>query len=106
MMETPHWANYIVSYLKGEDLNIPKHCLRAIAQEAQDYQLIKEKFYKRGKDQVLHLCVPKEKYIPVLKHAHASVARGHFSADITAKTIMWSRLWWPTLHMDVEIYVA
>ena len=31
MMATPHWANYIVSYLKGENLNLPKHCLRAIA---------------------------------------------------------------------------
>ena len=25
IMATPHWANYIVSYLKGEDLNLPKH---------------------------------------------------------------------------------
>ena len=106
MMETPHWANYIVSYLNGEDLNLPKHRLRAIAQEAYDYQLIGEKLYKRGKDQVLRLCVPKEKYNPVLKHEHAGVAGGYFSADITAKTIMWSRLWWPTLHMDAEIYVA
>ena len=31
IMATPHWANYIVSYLKGENLNLPKHCLRAIA---------------------------------------------------------------------------
>ena len=31
MMATPQWANYIVSYLKGEDLNLPKHRLRAIA---------------------------------------------------------------------------
>ena len=34
MMATPQWANYIVSYLKGEDLNLPKHRQRAIAQEA------------------------------------------------------------------------
>ena len=106
-MATPQWANYIVSYLKGEELNIPKHRLRAIAQEAQAYLLIGEQLYKRGKEQVLHLCVPKEKYIPVLEHAHAGVAGGrHFSADITARTIMWSGLWWPTLHMDAEIFVA
>ena len=31
MMATPHWASYIVSYLKGERMDLPKHCLRAIA---------------------------------------------------------------------------
>ena len=42
MMATPHWATYIVSYLKGERMDLPKHRLRAIAQEAQDYTLIGE----------------------------------------------------------------
>ena len=50
--------------------------------------------------------MPKEKYILVLKHAHAGVAGGHFFVDIIARTIMWSRLWWTTLHMDAKIYVA
>ena len=95
-----------MSYLKGEDLNLPKHRLRAIAQEAQDHQMMGEQLYKHGKDQVLCICVPKEKYIPILKHAHAGVAGGHFSANITVRTIMWLGLWWPTLHMDAEIYVA
>ena len=106
MMATPHWASYIVSYLKGEKMDLPRHCLRAIAQEAQDYTLIGEQLYKWGKDQVLHLCVPKEKYIPVLEHAHADIAREHHSVDIIAYTIMWVGLWWPTLHMDVEVYIA
>ena len=92
MMATPHWANNIVNYLKGEELDLPKHCLRAIAQEAQDYTLIGEQLYKRCKDQVLHLCVPKEKYILVLEHAHVDIAREHFLAHITAITIMWSGL--------------
>ena len=74
MMATPHWASYIVNYLKGERMDLPKHHLRAIAQEAQDYTLVGEQLYKWDKDQVLCLCVPKEKYIPVLKHAHAGIA--------------------------------
>ena len=106
MMAIPHWANYIVNYLKGEELDLPKHHLRAIAQEAQYYKLIGDQLYKKGKGQVLHLCMPKEKYILVLEHAHATIVGGHFSANSTARTIMWSSLWWPTLHMDVELYVA
>ena len=31
MMATPHWASYIVSYLKEERMDLPKHRLRAIA---------------------------------------------------------------------------
>ena len=50
--------------------------------------------------------MPKEKYIPVLEQAHAGIVEGHFSIDITSKTIMWLGLWWPTLHMEVELYVA
>ena len=107
MMATPYWAAYIVDNLQGKNLDLPKHRIRAIAQEASDYKLIGNQLYKRGKDQVLRLCVPKEKYIPVLEHAHAGIAGGHFSADITTRTIMWSGLWWPTLHMDTELlYVA
>ena len=75
-MATPHWANYIVSCLKGEELDLPMHCLRAIAQEAQDYKLIGDQLYKQGKDQVVCLCVLKDKYIPVLKHEHAHIVEG------------------------------
>ena len=89
MMAALHWANYIVSYLKGKDLDLPKHRLRAIAQETQDYTLVGEQVYKQGKDQVLRLCVPKEKYIPILEHANACIAKEHFLANITDKKIMW-----------------
>ena len=46
MMATPHSTSYIVRYLKGEELDLPKHCLRAIAQEAHDYKLIGDQLYK------------------------------------------------------------
>ena len=46
MMATPHWASYIVNYLKGKELDLCKHCLRAIAQEAQEYKLIGDELYK------------------------------------------------------------
>ena len=42
----------------------------------------------------------------ILEHAHAGVAGGHFSADTMAKTIMYSGLWWPTLHMNAELFVS
>ena len=77
-----------------------------MAQEATDYELIRDQLYKRGKDQVLRLCVPKEKYMDILKHAHAGIAGGQFSAETTAKIVMWSGLLWPTLNLDAELLVA
>ena len=74
--------------------------------EAANYELLNGQLYKRRKDKTLRLCVPEEKYLQVLEHAHAGIAGGHFSAETTAKTILWSGLWWPTLNMDAQVYVA
>ena len=60
--------------------------------------------YKRGKDHNLCLYVPEDKYLQALAHAHVGVARGHFSIETTTKTILWPRLWWPTLHHDSQEY--
>ena len=47
----------------------------------------------------------KNEYLGVLEHAHSSIARGHFLASVTAKTIMRAGLWWPTLLQDAGIFV-
>ena len=65
---------------------------RAIEIEAQDFALIANQIYHRGKDRQLRLCVTKVEYIPVLKQAHASLSGGHFSSMTTTKAIMTSGL--------------
>lgn len=78
---------------------------RAIQVEARVYQLIANQLYKRCKDNQLRLCVSESEYIPVLQDAHSGITGGHFSADRTAKIIMFVGLWWPTMFMDAEEYV-
>ena len=68
--------------------------------------MISDQLYRRGKDGNLRLCVPESQYLEILHHTHARVAGGHFFGFLTAKAILWSGLWWPTLHMDAETYVA
>ena len=41
----------------------------------------------------------------MLEQAHVGLTRGHFSANNTAKAIMMTGLWWPTLFKDAEEYV-
>lgn len=46
-----------------------------------------------------------KEYIPLLRQAHEGVGSGHFSGETTARNILWSGLWWPTVHMDAQEYV-
>ena len=82
-----------------------KHQQQAIRIEAASYTLIGDQLYCRGKDGNLRLCVPKEKYLELLHHAHANMPGGHFSGDTTAKNILWSGLWWPTMFSDAAEFV-
>ena len=99
----PKWSSYLVQYLKSQTLDnsMPKHWQQAIKMEAASYTLIGDELYRRGKDGNLRLCVPEEKYLELLHHAHVGIPGGHFSGDAIAKNILWSGLWWPTMFSDV-----
>ena len=102
----PRWSSYIVEYLKKghTDPDKPKHRKMLIEVEAQNYTMIEDQLYQRGKDGNLRLCVLETQYLEILHHAHAGIAGGHFFGPTTAKIILWSGLWWPTLHMDAQEY--
>ena len=107
IMIAPQWSEYIVDYLQTHILpaNISLARKRAIEIEARNYTLIGNQMYHRGKDQQLRLCVTEAEYIPILEQAHAGIAGGHFSSTVTARAIMTSGLWWPTLFQDADEFV-
>ncbi|MCO5581470.1 hypothetical protein L7F22_035355 [Adiantum nelumboides] len=73
--------------------------------ESQRYKVLGKQLYKIGPDGHLRLCVPEERYLEILSHAHAGAGSGHFSAATTTKMVLYSGLWWPTLVMDSQAYV-
>ncbi|MCO5606926.1 hypothetical protein L7F22_061117 [Adiantum nelumboides] len=79
--------------------------VRAITKEAENYVLIKDNLYKRGKDGQLQMCATEEEYIPILQQAHSGQAGGHFSTKKMVKFILYAGIWWPTLFMDAEEFV-
>ncbi|MCO5596584.1 hypothetical protein L7F22_050649 [Adiantum nelumboides] len=79
--------------------------VRAITKEAEDYALIKDNLYRKGKDGQLQMCATKEEYVLILQQAHSGQAGGHFSAEKMAKSILYVGIWWPTLFMDAEEFV-
>lgn len=63
-----------------------------------------ELYYRNAAD-VLLRCVLTNDQGAVIQEAHSGVAGGHFAGPLTAKKILHSGLWWPTLHADVHKFV-
>lgn len=103
----PKWAESLVEFLSTKLFpeNMSKLQQRYLQKHAQDFCLIADQIYHRGKDGSLRVCVLENEYVPILEHAHASVPGGHFSAEVTTKAIMRAGLWWPTLFQDAALYV-
>ncbi|MCO5570501.1 hypothetical protein L7F22_024223 [Adiantum nelumboides] len=103
----PKWSSYIVDYLTSGILpeTMTPSRVRAITKEAEDYVLIKDNLYKRGKDGQLQMCATEEEYVPILQQAHSGQAGGHFLAEKMAKSILYAGIWWPTLFMDAEEFI-
>ena len=107
VLVAPKWSQYIIDYLTQHLLpeKVSKARRKAIEIEVEDYTLIANQLYKRGKDKQLRLCITEAEYVRVLDQAHAGLSGGHFSADTTAKAIMTTGLWWPTLFQDAAEFV-
>ncbi|MCO5555292.1 hypothetical protein L7F22_008837 [Adiantum nelumboides] len=103
----PKWSSYIVDYLKSgvlpETMTLSR--MKAITKEAEDYVLIEDNLYRRGKDNQLRMCATEKEYVPILQQAHSGQAGGHFFAEKMAKSILYAGIWWPTLFMDAEEFV-
>ena len=103
----PQWSDTIVNYLTTGEISeiVPKHCHKAIEKDAASYSFVGDQLYKRGIDGELRLCICEKEYIPILRQAHEGIGSGHFLGETTAKNIIWSGLWWPTMYHDAKEYV-
>ena len=80
-MGVPKYAQYIFDYLtKGDIKEQNKAKQRIIILESQKYKVLGKQVYRACPDENLRLCVPEDKYLEVLLHAHAGAGSGHFGA--------------------------
>ena len=68
------------------------------------YTIIVDTLYKKGKDEVLRRCVTSSEIPLILKKCHDNMTGGHFAGDVTARKILQSSYWWPTLFADYTTY--
>lgn len=101
------WVESIVEFLTTETFleKMGKLRQRYLHKQAQDYCIIANQVYHRGKDGCLRMFVLGSEYVPIMGHAHACIPSGHFSADVKTKEIMRAGLWWPILFQDAAMFV-
>ena len=104
MIDTvPSWASDIVCVLT-EGASFLKQLSRAHARvllkKCGPFTMLRGNLYRRGNDDVLRRCVVDHDVIAVIEQAHCGSGSGHFNHESTARKILQSGLWWPTLFKD------
>ncbi|RDY00305.1 Retrovirus-related Pol polyprotein from transposon 17.6, partial [Mucuna pruriens] len=57
-------------------------------------------------DQITHRCIPKSKIKSVLHFCHSESGGGHYGSMKTAKKVLDSGLYWPTIFRDAHTFVS
>ena len=76
-----------------------------LAIRSRSFEVCLGELYYRNAADVLLRCVLPNDQMAVIQEAHSGVVGGHFAGPLTAKKIIQSGLWWPTLHADVHKFV-
>eukprot|EP00253_Pinus_taeda_P004044 PITA_04044 len=71
---------------------------------AADFSVITRHLYKLGSNEILRRYVPKFERSSVFMDAHVGVVGGHYAGRVTGQKILYTGLWWPTLHQDSKAY--
>ena len=67
---------------------------KLLALQSQHFKFITDHLYGVGGDGQLRECVPPHQIEALLAKAHQGISGGYFASDVTARNILYSRLWW------------
>jgi hypothetical protein len=62
--------------------------------------MITRHLYKLGADNILRRCVMEHEHPVILTKDHEGIARGSYVGKDTAKKVLHTGFWWPTIHKD------
>ncbi|XP_050909288.1 uncharacterized protein LOC127123071 [Lathyrus oleraceus] len=79
--------------------------IHKLKSDAKYYVLDNLYLWKFGSDQVIKRCVPDYDMASILNFSHASQVGGHFGPQWTARKVLDSGFYWPTIFKDAyEVY--
>ncbi|XP_028802716.1 uncharacterized protein LOC114757797 [Neltuma alba] len=93
-------ANYLAASVLPTDMN--KHQLNKFKSDARFYIWDDPYLWHICNDQVIRRCIPDSEFESVLTFCHTLACGGHFSAKRTARKVLESGLFWPTLFHDAH----
>ncbi|XP_076952175.1 uncharacterized protein LOC143625787 [Bidens hawaiensis] len=102
------WFAHIVNFKVAGDLpeHWPRRKKKHLMAQAKQYIWDDSGLFKIGADQMIRRCIPEEDVRSVLEHAHSSACGGHFSGQNTARKVLTSGFYWPTLFRDAHEFAT
>ncbi|XP_050876541.1 uncharacterized protein LOC127080256 [Lathyrus oleraceus] len=103
---TPWFAD-IVNYLVGGvfPTGASRTQIHKLKSDAKYYVWDDPYLWKFGNDQVIRRCLPGYEIASILNLSHASQVGGHFGPQRTARKVLDSGFYWPTIFKDAyEVY--
>ncbi|KAL1563882.1 hypothetical protein AAHA92_06301 [Salvia divinorum] len=101
---TEPWFADLANYLVTWELPCSSDATQAqklkLKSEAKYYFWDNPYLWKVGADQVIRRCIPEWEQREVLTHCHALVCGGHFGQRKTARKVLDSGFYWPSLNKD------
>ena len=96
-------VNYLASDIVPLELNV--HQRRKFFAELKYYLWDEPLLFRTCGDGVICRCVPEEEMLEILGHYHSKECGGHFGASRTARKVLQSGFWWPSLFKDSRSFV-
>ena len=105
-IDTLPWYTDIVNYLATGE--IPSHWSlvdkKRFLALAQQFHFDDPYLFKYCADQVIRRCAPNEDIPYILASCHAEACGGHFLSQKTAKKVLHSGFYWPSLFKDSHVF--
>ena len=99
------WYTDLVNYLVGRTLPTDRSIAQRVKlkSEAKYYMWDDPYLWKYCSNQIIRRCVPNSEIQSVLTFCHAYACGGHFGPKRTARKVLDSGFYWPTLFHDAYI---
>ncbi|XP_076917318.1 uncharacterized protein LOC143577352 [Bidens hawaiensis] len=101
------WFSDIANYL-AEGVVVKGACYqqrRKFLVDASHYIWDAPYLFRAGIDRVLRRCVSREEGHETLRHCHEGLTRGHHSSSSTARKVLDSGFYWPSIFKDSHEFV-
>ncbi|XP_071939268.1 uncharacterized protein [Coffea arabica] len=100
------WYADIVNFLVTDKFPAgwPKAKRNKLRSDAKSYIWDDAYLWKRGADQIIRRCVSENEFQSILAYCHSFACGGHFGPKRTARKVLESGFYWPTLFKDAYLF--